>query len=706
MNPYSLPTIIAFTLNFSLALIVISNNYSRIQNILLSLYIFSVSAWNLGDFIMINSKTFHLAVVGAKAGLAGLFFSSVFFLHFSAVFPRKISPFFTRPKSIILYYILPSFYLLFVFSSMEIHVERIKELGNMYYYHHVVLDQPPSFYISYLFLAGSILIFSLAGIRNLFSSLKYSTIAREKNQIKYLITGIALMVIFGVGIDLVNYFFRLGFPLLYLFSTYTILISIFFAIAILKLHLLDIRFIIRGGVSYFILSGIVMAVYLLLVKNLGELVGRKTREGSIMVESLLIILMVILSRPLMKAMERGIDRIFYRGRYSLKRKIQEFNSFLVHTINLGSIVREAIFFLKNQLNIKEAAFFLIYRKGSRFEPAHESKMCSNFSIPDNDKLIEIIEKSKTPLEKGELKTIENESGALRFLLEKGMSLILPLFHKDRLRGMIILGERMNETLWSQEEIDLLSVFTENTSAALSRAVMADELKEAERAIAKSKKLITLGEFSAAIAHQIRNPLNIISASAETMEKEDISPETKKEIARFILDESNNLNRLVENFLNFARPGAPRFTDCKVKEIIEKAVSQVSNRAEKENIELKTQIENSLPLFQTDPHQLEQSLINLLLNGIEAMEDGGTIAISAYTSGKEKLTIEIKDRGKGIPPGIEEKIFDPFFTTKEKGTGMGLSIAARIAENLGGVLSFKSKVGEGSSFTLILPRRRK
>lgn len=228
---------------------------------------------------MINSKTFHLAVTGAKIGLVGLFFSSVFFFHFSAIFPRKVSFFFDRPKRLLLYYLLPSLYLLLVFSSMNIRVEKIKELGNMYYYHHVVLDQPPSFCISYLFLAGFIFVFSLIGIKNLLSSLKNTTIAREQNQIKYLITGITLMVIFGVGIDLVNYFFKLGFPILYLFSTYAILISLFFAIAILKLHLLDIRFTIRGGVSYFVLSGIVLALYFLLAKNLGELVGKKLEKA-------------------------------------------------------------------------------------------------------------------------------------------------------------------------------------------------------------------------------------------------------------------------------------------------------------------------------------------------------------------------------------------------------------------------------------------
>lgn len=706
MNPYSLPAIIAFTANLSLALIVISDNYRRPQNILLSLYIFSVAAWNLGDFIMINSRTLHLAVTAAKTGLAGLLFSSVFFLHFSAIFPRKTSFFFVGPKKLAVYYVLPSLYLLFVFSFMDIRVERIKELGNMYYYHHLVLDQPPSFYISYLLLAGFILILSLAGMRNLLISLKNTTIAREKNQIKYLLTGIALMVLFGVGIDLINYFFKLGFPLLYLFSTYALLISLFFAIAILKLRLLDIRFIIRGGVSYFILSGIVMALYFLLVKNLGELVGKKTREGSIIAESFLIILIVILSRPLIQAMESGIDRIFYRGRYSLKRKIEEFNGFLVNTISLKDITQETTSFLKNQLNVKEASILLFNKKVSRFELLDGSGFSSMYSISKDDKLIKLMKKLKRPFEKEELKSIKKESKALTWILNKDISLILPLFNKDLVEGMILIGRKTDKRLWSQEEIDLFSIFSQHTSAALSRAIMAEELKEAERMMASSKKLIALGELSAGIAHQIRNPLNIISASAETIEKNDIDLATKKEIAKFILDETHKLNRLVENFLNFAKPGEPHLSLCNMKDIIRNSIDQVSIMKSGQKIQFKTRIEEFLPSIHTDQQQLEQAIINLILNGIEAMQGKGVLEILAYLLDEEKMVIEVIDSGKGVSPKIEDKIFDPFFTTKEKGTGLGLSIAARIAENLGGMISFKRKMGKGSSFRIILPLDKK
>lgn len=406
MNHYSLPIILAFTINISLALIVISNNYKNLQNVLLFFYILSVSFWNLGDFLMINSKSVFLAGLSAKIGLGGFFFSSVFFLHFSSIFPRKISNFFDKNHRLFLYYLLPSLYLFSVFTTRDIKVGKIKNLGDMYYYPNILINQPVSFYIAYLFLTGFVIIFFLLGIRNLLYSLKTKSTAREKNQIKYLIAGITLLVIFGLSMNLINYFFTLGFPSLFLFSSSSILISIFFAIAILKFHLLDIRFIIKGGVSYFILSGIVLASYLLLIKNLGEFLEKQTPKKSIILESAVIVLLVILSRPLIKGMDRGIDKIFYRGRYSLKSKIEKFNEYFINTINLKDIIHNTISFLQQQLKVQMVSIYLFNKDAGLFEYIDGSDDSSHFSVSSDDQMFDFIKKSHSPLEITELERLK------------------------------------------------------------------------------------------------------------------------------------------------------------------------------------------------------------------------------------------------------------------------------------------------------------
>lgn len=286
-------------------------------------------------------------------------------------------------------------------------------------------------------------------------------------------------------------------------------------------------------------------------------------------------------------------------------------------------------------------------------------------------------------------------------MNKGISLLLPLFSKRQLEGFVLLGNKIPYKSWNQDELDLLSTFSDYLSAALSRSLMAYQLKEAEKAMAQSKKMAALGEYSAGIAHQIRNPLNVIAASAETLEKNDLNKSTKKDLTRYIQEESHKLNTLVNNFLNFAKPKNPRFHLEKIEEIIQSATNHVIKISPKQ-IKFKTEMDPSLPHFSTDRQQMEQLLINILYNSVEASPPGAIVEISAHLQENKELIIKIKDRGKGIPLHLQEKVFDPFFTTKEKGTGMGLSIAVKIIENLGGTISLNSKKEKGTIFNILLP----
>jgi signal transduction histidine kinase len=325
-----------------------------------------------------------------------------------------------------------------------------------------------------------------------------------------------------------------------------------------------------------------------------------------------------------------------------------------------------------------------------------------FKISTSDEMIKFIKNFKLPIEGEFLKSIYKKSKVVPILFKEKISLILPLLHKDQVQGMILLGNKLSKKGWSQKELDLLSLFSKHASAALSRAVMAEELKEAERIMARSQKLIALGELSAGIAHEIRNPLGIISASAETLQKNHINNKTRKEISKFILDEVNRLNKFINNFLNFARPSKPHFSFFNIRDVIKKCAALIYDKATKQNIKIIINCDPKISSIYSDQHQLGQLLINLMLNSIEAMPNGGEIKITSRISGKNKLAIEIQDTGCGISPDIREKIFNPFFTTKERGTGLGLSVASRIAQNLGGMLSFDSEEGRGTIFRIYLP----
>jgi two-component system NtrC family sensor kinase len=189
---------------------------------------------------------------------------------------------------------------------------------------------------------------------------------------------------------------------------------------------------------------------------------------------------------------------------------------------------------------------------------------------------------------------------------------------------------------------------------------------------------------------------------------DAAPESRDYHALKIIDEeTRRCQRLIQEMLQFARPRSADLCPTDIRQAIEKTMSMVASRLYKQRIESKVVVDDSLPLISADPQQLEQVLINLLLNAIDAMPNGGHItveaALDAANDSSSAITIAVTDNGSGIDPGDLPKIFQPFFSAKKgKGIGLGLSICDRIIQNHGGTIAVRSAPGEGTSFKIHLP----
>jgi signal transduction histidine kinase len=171
---------------------------------------------------------------------------------------------------------------------------------------------------------------------------------------------------------------------------------------------------------------------------------------------------------------------------------------------------------------------------------------------------------------------------------------------------------------------------------------------------------------------------------------------------FIREESERINDMLTNFLDFAKPKAPSFRETDVKEVLERTVDLISGAAREQKVEIIRQYPaGKIPLF-VDPEQIREALVNLELNALEAMPEGGSLKISLNGKAGEGAIIRVCDTGLGIPPGTESRIFEPFFTTKEGGTGLGLSIVYRVVENHGGAISVEKSDNQGTTFILTLP----
>jgi len=294
------------------------------------------------------------------------------------------------------------------------------------------------------------------------------------------------------------------------------------------------------------------------------------------------------------------------------------------------------------------------------------------------------------------------------------SLLIPALQEFALTGDVIteLVTRILFFFLAAMLVNRFSVEIRRRAAAYQS--LAEQMSQTNRRLAevqeearRSERLAALGQMSAGLAHEIRNPLGVIKGSAEMLhQKLGESNPLASELAGYISSETNRLSALVARFLDFARPQALELTPGDVREVVEMALAAVAAQRPSAKVIVEREYAAELPLVRMDDRLCEQVFQNLALNAYEAMEpDGGTLRVeisSALRSGVSGVEVTLTDTGPGIPPEICEQIFNPFFTTKKTGVGLGLAIVSKIVDELRGSLQVESKAGHGACFRVFFP----
>ena len=276
-----------------------------------------------------------------------------------------------------------------------------------------------------------------------------------------------------------------------------------------------------------------------------------------------------------------------------------------------------------------------------------------------------------------------------------------------------------------------------------------QLKQAQEELIRTEKLASIGRFAAGVAHEVGNPLGAILGYANILKREGIDREESKDYLKRIENEIERINKIVRELLDFARPSKSEMREVGINKIIESALSLLSYQNNFKNIETQLVLQSDLPLIKGNESQLSQVFINIILNAVDAMPDGGLLRIQTttyvvenldvdrtrrihprrrrsdptesdyshmrkadplaalfkkFSEGDRLVKIQTSDTGTGIKKEDLENIFDPFFTTKapDKGTGLGLSISLKIVESLGGEIRVESQVGKGTTFEVYFP----
>jgi len=286
---------------------------------------------------------------------------------------------------------------------------------------------------------------------------------------------------------------------------------------------------------------------------------------------------------------------------------------------------------------------------------------------------------------------------------------------NRITGLILLGPKENREKFTTDEIETLIALLGQTAFAFENAYLYQQQKTRLRKMYRADRLATLGQLAAGAAHEIRNPLTSIRSTIQYLQK-DVQDEAKRNLVSELIGEVDRINEIIEGLLSFSKPNKLQSEDVDIESLIEQTLQLVRTSAMKSNIDVTLDFKAREKLLSADPSQLKQVFLNIIMNGIQAMENGGSLYISvdirqtgdSSLGVKKSFFIEFRDSGAGIPREDLDHIFDPFFTTKKDGTGLGLSISYGIIQQHGGDIEIESfsendKPGNsGTSVAVLLP----
>ena len=287
---------------------------------------------------------------------------------------------------------------------------------------------------------------------------------------------------------------------------------------------------------------------------------------------------------------------------------------------------------------------------------------------------------------------------------------VPLLAKDQVIGVIWVDNLYNGRPITDGDFRFLAALANQAGMAIEGARLYSRLEEAHRQLLQShhqivqmERLATLGEMSATLAHQIRNPLVSIGGFARRLSQMSPEDSPPRQYLEIIQREVQRLEEIVKDILSVFRGIRPQFIPGDLNQIVRECLTFYQDRIKGQGVNLRAHLERKLPLVPLDATQMQQALSNLLDNALEAMPEGGDLQVSTFNS-PEAVHLEITDTGPGIPPGAMEAIFDPLFTTKAEGTGLGLTLTHRIISNHQGRIEVRNLPERGATFSISLPRR--
>jgi signal transduction histidine kinase len=327
-------------------------------------------------------------------------------------------------------------------------------------------------------------------------------------------------------------------------------------------------------------------------------------------------------------------------------------------------------------------------------------------------LVQLLQHRREPIVKEELEWVPvgpETPQTVNTMNQLGAEITLPIISKEKLVGILNLGHKEDKSLYSNEDLELLSTLANHAAIAIENARLYENLKQSQDTLRRADRLSSLGLLTAGLAHEIRNPLVAIRTFTQLLPERYDDAEFREGFQGLALKEVDRICGLINDLLSFARPSKPNVAPENVTDVVENIARILETQAKEKGVGIAREFGENLPKVWIDREQMKQVFMNLILNAIQAMKEGGSINIATRCISRngaepagEFVQIEIRDTGIGIPEESLQHIFDPFFTSKEEGSGLGLAVSHQIVQEHGGFVTVESTVGRGTAFFVHVP----
>lgn len=654
-----------------------------------AIFCLGVSFYLFVELKFFISHTLKEILLWARIYYVSIFFVISNFLYFTLIFPKNRL---LENKNIFFLIYLPV--LLFIpciFDNSLISDiysfgrERTLKFGEVF----------PLFLIFFLS-------FFTYGIITLIKSYKESTAEILKIQISYILTGVIAGGVVGIFVNFVYPFFKIKpSPLS---GVSFVVIVVFIAYALVREKPLDIGVLLKKTLLYYILTIGVIGFYILGVIKLGHFLASLVGFTSYLFQSILIVTVGFIFKPVADSLSNFIDAKLFPAIFNYRKVLSEFSNSLIYYVEVSTLTKLIIETVCKTLNIDRAVIFL--NKENIFVPAENRGIfVENLKISEYENFFNFFLYNNRVWEFPRLKNIfrydRKTSELLDNLNGKGIYLYIPIVSRNKLLGIFGISEKKTGIGFSEEELDLLFTISNQAAIALENAFAYENLKELYKKLSEAEKFSAIGELSAEIAHQIRNPLNNIKGAAELLKSKKTDPEEKEKFLNYLIEEVGRLNQLLQEFFHYSRPAKLQLQKTDINKFLQKILDNFEIEFSNSKIELATHFDTSLPEISLDREEMEKAFTNIIKNAIQSMEGGGKLSV--YTEFKTPaVEIRFSDTGSGIDEKDISKIFSPFFTTKKDGTGLGLSIVQKIIKLHNGEISVESKKNQGTTFLVRLP----